>query len=62
MLLENFSKLKIQVGAVRDKTATVTSWNILEALLTFATISVEGQGEKHGEREDGKSRYIKKRN
>ena len=60
MLLENFSKLKIHFVAVQDETATVTSWNVLEALLTFTTVSVDCQGKEHGEKEDGKSRRIKK--
>ena len=60
ILLENFSKLEIWVGTVQDEIATVTSWNVLEALLTFPTISVDGQGKEHGKKEDGMSRLIKK--
>ena len=44
MLLENFSKLIIGVGAMRDETATVMSWNVFEALLTFRNLQLGWPG------------------
>ena len=62
VLWENFSKLtNLGWGSARwDSYCDVME--CLEAFLTFPTASLDGQGEEHSEKKDGKPRHNKKWN